>query len=75
MNRKCRADGDFVRRFRLNVSLEPIRMKADIWVTDLQLFVFYNGVAFLTVYLSYRNQDVDRKRNGRTNYEENSRII
>ena len=59
MNRKCRADGDFVRRFRLDVSLEPIRMKVDIPVTDLQLFVFYNGVAFLTVYLSYRNQDVD----------------
>lgn len=59
MNRKCRADGDFVRRFRLDVSVEPIRMKADIPVTDLQLFVFYNGVAFLTAYLSYRNQDVD----------------
>ncbi len=58
MNRKCRADGDFVRRFRLNVNLTPIRMKADIPITDLQLFVFYNGVAFLTVYLSYRNQDV-----------------
>ena len=58
MNRKCRADGDFVRRFRLNVNLTPIRMKADISITDLQLFVFYNGVAFLTVYLSYRNQDV-----------------
>ena len=59
MNRKCRADGDFVRRFRLDVSIEPIHMKADILVTDLQLFVFYNGVAFLTVYLSYRNEDVD----------------
>ena len=59
MNRKCRADGDFVRRFRLHVNLTPIRMKADIPITDLQLFVFYNGVAFLTVYLSYRNQDVD----------------
>ena len=59
MNRKCRADGDFVRRFRLHVNLTPIRMKADILITDLQLFVFYNGVAFLTVYLSYRNQDVD----------------
>ena len=59
MNRKCRADGDFVRRFRLHVNLTPIRMKADIPITDLQLFVFYNGEAFLTVYLSYRNQDVD----------------
>ena len=59
MNRKCRADGDFVRRFRLHVNLTPIRMKADILITDLQLFVFYNGEAFLTVYLSYRNQDVD----------------
>lgn len=59
MNRKCRADGDFVRRFRLSVSLEPIRMKEYILVTDLQLFVFYNGVAFLTTYLSYRNKDVD----------------
>ncbi len=59
MNRKCRADGDFVRRFRMDVRIEPIRMKADILVTDLQLFVFYNGVAFLTAYLSYRNQDVD----------------
>lgn len=59
MNRKCRVGGDFVRRFRLHVNLMPIRMKADISITDLQLFVFYNGVAFLTVYLSYRNQDVD----------------
>ena len=59
MNRKCRADGDFVRRFRLDVSIEPIHMKSDILVTDMQLFVFYNGVAFLTVYLSYRNEDVD----------------
>ena len=50
MNRKCRADGDFVRRFRLNVNIEPVRMKADIPITDLQLFVFYNGVAVPLVY-------------------------
>lgn len=59
MNHKCRPDGDFVRRFRISAELEPIHMEADVRITDIQLFVFYNGVAFLTVFLSYRNKDVN----------------
>ena len=28
-------------------------------LSDLQLFVFYNGIAFLSVYIAYKNKDVD----------------
>lgn len=59
MNHKCRAEGDFVRRFKINAQLQPIHMKADIQITDIQLFAFYNGVAFLTVFLAYQNKDVN----------------
>lgn len=59
INRKCRMDGHFVRRYKLDTELDPIQMNAEIPVFDIQLFVFYNGVAFLSVYLSYHNKDTD----------------
>lgn len=40
MNHKCRSDGDFVRRFKINAKLEPIHMKSDIQITDIQLLRF-----------------------------------
>lgn len=59
MKEKCRGDGDFVRRYQLDTELSPVQMNAEIQVTDLQLFVFYNSLAFLSVYLSFRNGDID----------------
>lgn len=59
MQEKCRTDGDFVRRYQLNTELSPIQMNAEIRVDDLQLFVFYNGVAFLSVYLAFQNGAAD----------------
>lgn len=53
---KCSLDGNFVRRYKIDVELTSIQ--EIIKSTDLQLFVFYNGIAFLTVYLSYLNRDV-----------------
>lgn len=29
-------------------------------IDDLQLFIFNNGIAFITVYLSYKNKDVNQ---------------
>ena len=59
---KCSVSGDFVRRFRMNpnelqISLPDLE-KNGISVTDLQMFIFTGGIAFLAVYLSYCNGDV-----------------
>lgn len=57
--KKCSIDGNFVRRYKLeNVNLDPIQLDTEISITNLQLFVFDNGIAFLSVYLSYSNGNV-----------------
>ncbi|HKM04091.1 MAG TPA: hypothetical protein VJZ04_05795 [Lachnospiraceae bacterium] len=55
---KCSMDGNFVRRYKLDVKLDPIQLDTEISITDLQLFVFDNGIAFLSAYLSYYNGNV-----------------
>ncbi|MDD3023791.1 MAG: hypothetical protein PHE26_07835 [Syntrophomonadaceae bacterium] len=55
---KCSLDEDFVRRYKLDVSLDRIQSDTEISITDLQLFVFNNGIAFLSAYLSYSNGNV-----------------
>lgn len=55
---KCKA-GDFVRRYKLNIELGKINIGAGIDITEAQLFVFQNHIAFLTVYLSYTNKNVN----------------
>lgn len=55
---KCNMDGNFVRRYKLDVNLDPIKLDTEISITDLQLFVFDNGIAFLSAYLSYSNGNV-----------------
>lgn len=60
--KKCSMNGDFVRRYRINpdelqISLNYFENNR-ISVTDLQMFVFTGGIAFLAVYLSYINDNV-----------------
>lgn len=55
---KCSMDGNFVRRYKLDVNLDPIKLDTKIPVTNVQLFVFANGIAFLSVYLPYFNENV-----------------
>lgn len=63
---KCRK-GNFVKRFNLNSRIGAV---SEAWrssvseignysLTDLQLVVFHNGISFLSVYLGYKNADVD----------------
>ena len=58
---KCRR-GNFVKRFSINGKIKEI---SDNWyskveaseiyqINDVQLFVFNNGIAFLTIYLAYK---------------------
>lgn len=64
---KCR-NGNFVKRFNVNSKLqetiEAWNGKAETskkyQINDLQLFIFNNGIAFITVYLSYKNKDVNQ---------------
>lgn len=64
---KCR-NGNFVKRFNLNSKLEEIKeewyRKAEAskiyHLNDLQLFIFNNGIAFITTYFAYKNEDVDK---------------
>lgn len=64
---KCR-NGNFVKRFSVNSKLqetiEAWNGKAETSkkyeIDDLQLFIFNNGIAFITVYLSYKNKDVNQ---------------
>ena len=64
---KCR-NGNFVKRFDLNSKLEEIKeewyRKAEAskiyHLNDLQLFIFNNGIAFITTYFAYKNEDVDK---------------
>ena len=64
---KCR-NGNFVKRVSVNSKLqetiEAWNGKAEIskkyQIDDLQLFIFNNGIAFITVYLSYKNKDVNQ---------------
>ena len=62
---KCRS-GEFVKRCMLEETVETVKRK---WkeavkipfpydLTQLQVFSFNNGIAFLTVYLAYKNKDV-----------------
>lgn len=55
--KKCRKDGNFVRRFILNEKIDDIKYddKPDIMVDEVQLVVFNNGIAFLSVLLVYEN--------------------
>lgn len=64
---KCR-NGNFVKRVSVNSKLqetiEAWNGKAETskkyQIDDLQLFIFNNGIAFITVYLSYKNKDVNQ---------------
>ena len=64
---KCR-NGNFVKRFSVNSKLQET---VEAWngkaetskkyqIDDLQFFIFNNGIAFITVYLSYKNKDVNQ---------------
>lgn len=59
LNDKCSNKNNFVRRFRLSINPHPIQLGEKISITDLQLFVFHRGIAFITIYLSYKNSDVN----------------
>lgn len=63
---KCRR-GNFVKRFDISSKAEEI---CDSWyrkveaskiyqIKDIQFFVFNNGIAFITIYLPYKNKDVE----------------
>ena len=63
----CR-NGNFVKRFSVNSKLQET---VEAWngkaetskkyqIDDLQFFIFNNGIAFITVYLSYKNKDVNQ---------------
>ena len=64
---KCR-NGNFVKRFSANSRLqetieawnEEAGISKEYQLDDLQFFIFNNGIAFITVYLSYPNKDVDK---------------
>lgn len=64
---KCR-NGNFVKRFSVNSKLqetieawnEKEETSKKYQIDDLQLFIFNNGIAFITVYLSYKNKDVNQ---------------
>ena len=64
---KCR-NGNFVKRFSANSRLqetieawnEEAGTSKEYQFDDLQFFIFNNGIAFITVYLSYPNKDVDK---------------
>jgi len=58
LNDKCSDKNNFVRRFRLSIDPHPVQLGEKISITDLQLFVFHRGIAFITIYLSYKNSDV-----------------
>ena len=61
-------NGNFVKRFSVNSKLQET---VEAWngkaetskkyqIDDLQFFIFNNGIAFITVYLSYKNKDVNQ---------------
>ena len=64
---KCR-NGNFVKRFSVNSRLRETieawngkeRASKEYQLDDLQFFIFNNGIAFITIYLSYQNKDVDK---------------
>lgn len=63
---KCRK-GDFVKRFCLNSMIATVYKEwkdsvskiGNYSLKDIQLFVFNNGISFLSVYLAYKNKDID----------------
>ncbi|WP_127848615.1 hypothetical protein [Lacticaseibacillus hulanensis] len=62
MNHKCAVDGRFVRRWVLDlpkdvIKLENAEQPVAFHFTDFQVFIFNNGIAFLTAYLEYANVD------------------
>ena len=64
---KCR-NGNFVKRFSINSRLKEtvevwngkVAASKEYQPDDLQFFIFNNGIAFITIYLSYQNKDVDK---------------
>ena len=64
---KCR-NGNFVKRFSINSRLketveawnEEVAVSKEYQIDDLQFFIFNNEIAFITVYLSYKNKDVNQ---------------
>lgn len=70
---KCRKE-NFVKRFSMNSKVQAVRENWNGEVSrewnqeiseafrfdDLQLFIFHNGIAFLTVYIAYKNKDVGK---------------
>ena len=64
---KCRNE-NFVKRFSINSRLketveawnEKVAASKEYQLDDLQFFIFNNGIAFITIYLSYQNKDVDK---------------
>lgn len=57
LQEKC-CRGDYVKRYIINDSFSHIMINDKIQILDMQLFVFNNGIAFLAVFLSYKNEDV-----------------
>lgn len=58
MNHKCAKKENFVRRWVLDFPDDTIKLVAQPFTfTNFQIFVFNNGIAFLTAYLEYANVD------------------
>ncbi|MCX2455003.1 hypothetical protein [Lacticaseibacillus nasuensis] len=62
MNHKCASDGNFVRRWVLNLPSDFIKLTnqgelVPLAFTNFQVFIFNHGIAFLTVYLEYPNSE------------------
>lgn len=55
--KKCKKDSGFVRRFMLDNKIKKVTFDDDIVfpIEEMQVFVFNNGIAFLTLLLIYNN--------------------
>lgn len=58
MNHKCAESEGFVRRWVLDLPADTIQLEAPFTFTDFQVFIFNNGIAFVTAFLEYANADV-----------------
>lgn len=58
LSQKCGLNENFVRRYILDKDIELSDVGGKLFVTDIQLFTFINGIAFLAVYIEYANRNV-----------------
>jgi hypothetical protein len=58
MNHKCAENEGFVRRWVLDLPADTIVLDAPFTFSDFQVFIFNNGIAFVTAFLQYTNADV-----------------